>query len=84
MKRFVRNIAASFADRPGELDLLYVNYEQEHSIAVQRGMQRLFLGPVRRSLADTRADQLIMTNQPDGEYTSDDYEDCSIWRWMGN
>ncbi|MDE3200886.1 MAG: class I SAM-dependent methyltransferase [Acidobacteriota bacterium] len=83
MKRFVRHLAASFKDRPSQLDLLYVNYEQEHTIAVQRGMQRLFLGPVKRSYADTRADQRIMTNQPDGEYTSDDYEDCSIWRWLG-
>ncbi|HWA93798.1 MAG TPA: class I SAM-dependent methyltransferase [Terracidiphilus sp.] len=83
MKSFVRNIAATFANRPGQLDLLYVNYEQEHTIAVQRGMQRLFLGSVKRSRSDTRADQLIMTNQPDGEYTSGDYEDCSIWRWLG-
>ncbi len=83
MRRFVRNIATAFSDRSGQLDLLYVNYEQEHSIAAQRGMQRLFLGPVKRSRADTLADQRIMINQPEGEYTSEDYEDCSIWRWLG-
>jgi len=24
-----------------------------------------------------------MANQPDGEYASANYEDCSIWRWIG-
>jgi hypothetical protein len=24
-----------------------------------------------------------MANQPEGEYASANYEDCSIWRWVG-
>jgi len=38
---------------------------------------------VRRSRADAIADHKIMANQPDGEYASANYEDCSIWRWTG-
>lgn len=83
MKRMLRHVAASFADRPGELDLLYVNNEQEGEIESQPGMRRLFLGPVRRSLADMRADRAILTSQPDGEYAAEPHEDCSIWRWVG-
>ena len=29
------------------------------------------------------ADHEIMANQPDGEYASANFEDCSIWRWTG-
>jgi hypothetical protein len=65
------------------LDILYVNNEQEGELERQRGLARLFLGKVRRSRGDAAADHRILTSQPDGEYASADYEDCSIWRWMG-
>lgn len=84
MKRFIRHVAFTFAERPGQLDLLYINNEQESVLEMQSGLQRMFLGPVRRSRADARADREIMSRQPDGEYTSEDHEDCSIWRWTGN
>ena len=83
MRRLLRKLAASFADRPGQLDLLYVNNEQEGILECQRGFSRLFLGQIRRSRADAIADHTIMANQPDGEYESANYEDCSIWRWTG-
>ena len=83
MKRLLVRLKALFAERPGELDLLYVNNEQERIIEQQRGFTRLFLGQVRRSRADAIADHKIMANQPDGEYASANYEDCSIWRWEG-
>jgi SAM-dependent methyltransferase len=87
MRRFLRHAALSFQDRPGELDLLYVNNEQEGVLeqarSQQRGFVRYFQGQVKRSRADARADHAIMANQPDGEYASADYEDCSIWRWVG-
>jgi len=83
MRRFAAGIARSFATRPGQLDLLYVNNEQDGVLESQRGFARLFLGQVARSRADAQADRAILTNQPDGEYAADDYEDCSIWRWMG-
>ena len=58
-----------------------MNNEQEGVLETQRGLVRLFLGQVRRSRADAMADHRILANQPDGEYASANYEDCSIWRW---
>lgn len=83
MRRLLARLAHIFSKRPGQLDLLYVNHEQEHVIECQPGFKRLFLGQVRRSRADSIADHKIMANQPDGEYASANYEDCSIWRWIG-
>ncbi len=83
MRRLLRAIAKSFAGRPGQLDLLYVNNEQERVLELQPGFTRLFLGQVKRSRADAIADHAIMANQPDAEYASSNYEDCSIYRWVG-
>jgi hypothetical protein len=65
------------------LDLLYVNNEQEGELESAPGWTRLFLGKVRRSRADAIADHKIMANQPEGEYASSNWEDCSIWRCCG-
>ena len=83
MRRFMAGLKSQFAGRPGQVDLLYVNNEQERVVELQRGWSRLFLGPVRRSAADAIADYRILANQPDGEYASSNSEDCSIWRWVG-
>ena len=83
MRRLLKGIARNFAGRTGELDILYVNNEQESVIEAQPGFVRLFHGQVRRSRPDAKADFQIMANQPDGEYASANYEDCSIWRWVG-
>lgn len=82
MRRLIRRLAAVFADRPGELDLLYVNNEHDRVIGLQSGFGRLFKGQVRRSRADAIADHRIMANQPDFEYQATITEDCSIWRWQ--
>jgi hypothetical protein len=84
MRRLLKAIAAQFARRPGELDIFYVNNEQEGVFETRKGLVRLFLGKVPRSRADAIADHCILANQPDGEYASANYEDCSIWRWMGS
>ena len=83
MRRLLRRIASEFADRPNQLDLVYVNNEQEGELESCRGLQRIFLGQIQRSRADAIADHAILANQPDGEYASSNYEDCSIWRWTG-
>ncbi len=83
MRRLLKLLAVEFAQRPGQLDLLYVNHEQDHVIERQTGFTRLFVGKERRSRADAIADHRIMANQPDGEYASANYEDCSLWRWNG-
>lgn len=81
MRRLLKHLALAFARRPRQLDLLYVNNEQDHVIEGQPGFSRLFSGQIRRSRADAIADHKIMANQPDGEYAATNYEDCSIWRW---
>jgi len=83
MRRMLRQMAVSFAGRPKELDLLYVNNEQEAELERVAGFRRLYLGQVKRSKADAIADHAILANQPDGEYASANYEDCSMWRWWG-
>lgn len=83
LKKVLRGMARSFAGRPRELDILYVNNEQESVLEAQAGFERLFLGQVKRSPRDSTADRRILANQPEGEYASDDHEDCSIWRWVG-
>jgi SAM-dependent methyltransferase len=84
MKRLLAAWRKNFAGRSGQLDLLYVNNEQESVLEAQPGFVRLFSGQVKRSRADAIADHAILANQPDGEYASSNYEDCSIWRWMGS
>jgi hypothetical protein len=83
MRRLLARLARAFKDRPCELDLLYVNNEEDRIIERHSGFARLYLGQVRRSRSDAIADHRIMANQPDGEYASANYEDCSIWRWTG-
>lgn len=83
LRRLLKGLAKDFRGRPGHLDLLYVNNEHESMLEKQTGFDRLFQGPVKRSRADAIADHKILANQPDGEYTSSNWEDCSIWRWVG-
>lgn len=83
MRRFLKKLALEFKGRGGEIDLLYVNNEQERELERAAGFRRMFLGQIRRSRADAIADHAILANQPDGEYASSNYEDCSMWRWTG-
>jgi SAM-dependent methyltransferase len=66
--------------RANDLDLVYVNNEQDGVLESEQGWRRLFLGKVRRSKADAIADHKIMAKQPEGEYASSNWEDCSMWR----
>lgn len=83
LRRLLKRVTHEFAGRSTQLDLLYVNNEQEGELECRRDLRRLFLGQVPRSRADAIADHSILANQPDGEYASSNYEDCSIWRWTG-
>jgi SAM-dependent methyltransferase len=84
LRRVLQHWSRTLAARAGELDILYVNNEQEGVLERQPGFTRLFQGQVRRSQADTLADRRILTSQPDGEYAAMAWEDCSIHRWVGN
>lgn len=80
MRALLRSWRGRVAGRAGELDILYVNNEQEGIFEGTAGFRRLFQGKVRRSKADAIADHKIMANQPEGEYAASNWEDCSIWR----
>ena len=84
LRRLLKSWRKTLAARAGDVDLLYVNNEQEGVLVGKRGWTRLYLGKVRRSKTDAIADHKIMANQPDGEYASSNWEDCSIWRWTGS
>jgi len=60
------------------------NNEQESVLERQAGiLGRLFLGQIRRSRADAIARSQNHGQPAEGEYASANYEDCSIWRWVG-
>jgi len=84
LRRVLSSWNRSMAGRERQLDILYVNNEQERVLRMQAGFARLFAGEVKRSRADAIADHKILANQPDGEYASTNWEDCSIYRWIGN
>ncbi len=84
MRAVLRAWSSQLGKKPRRFELLYVNNEQENVIERQPGFKRLFRGQVRRSHADAVADRKILTSQPDGEYAALDWEDCSIYRWIGS
>lgn len=83
LRRLLRAWKQSFADRPGQLDILYVNNEQENVLRREPGFERLYHGQIRRSHADAVADRKILRSQPGAEYAAPGWEDCSIYRWIG-
>ncbi len=83
MKKLLTRWQGVLAVEPNHLDVIYVNNEQDDVLRHTAGFARAFLGKVARSRSDAIADYKIMANQPDGEYESTSFEDCSIWRWSG-
>ena len=83
MRRLLTAWKKRVASREVQIDIIYANNEQERVLERQAGLQRLFRGKVQRSRADAIADHRILANQPEGEYASANFEDCSIWRWTG-
>lgn len=83
LRRLLRAWSRALANRPTELDILYVNNEQESVLSRQPEFTRLFRGPIRRSHADSVADRTILKRQPGAEYAATGWEDCSIYRWTG-
>lgn len=83
LRRLLKGWRKRMAERAGYLDILYLNNEREGVLETARGWKRLFLGKIRRSKVDAIADHKIMANQPEGEYASANWEDCSIWRYCG-
>jgi hypothetical protein len=83
LRRVLRAWTRTLAERGGQLDILYVNNEQENVLRCEAGFERLFHGQIRRSHADAVADRTILKRQPGAEYAAPGWEDCSIYRWVG-
>ena len=83
MRRLLTAWSGALPDAQGQLDILYVNNEQERVLERQAGFAGCSPDEVRRSRADAIADHRILANQPDGEYAVTNWEDCSIYRWVG-
>jgi SAM-dependent methyltransferase len=83
MRAMLRSFSRNLREDPRPFDLLYVNNEQDDVIVRTPGFKRLFRGQVRRSHADSTTDRRILTSQPGAEYAALDWEDCSIYRWVG-
>jgi len=83
LRRLLKAWNKDLAGREGQLDILYVNDEQDLVLRRHPSLIRLFAGQVMRSRADAIADHKILANQPDGEYAVTNSEDCSIYRWVG-
>jgi SAM-dependent methyltransferase len=83
LRRLLKSWRTTQPQRSDPMHILYENNEQEGVLETERrsGWTRLFLGRVPRSKADAIADHKIMANQPEGEYASSNWEDCSIWEW---
>lgn len=83
LRRLLRSWKLILAERPAQLDILYVNNEQESVLRREPEFERLFHGPIRRSHPDAVADRTILKRQPGAEYAAPGWEDCSIYRWVG-
>ena len=83
LRRLLRSWSLVLPESAGQLDILYVNNEQESVLAREPGFERLFRGQVRRSHADAVADATILKRQPGAEYAATSWEECSIYRWVG-
>ncbi len=84
LRRLVKKWDGRMRERDGQLDILYVNDEQGRVLNTAAEFARLYKGEVKRSRADAIADHRILANQPDGEYAAANFEDCSIYRWVGS
>jgi len=81
LDRFLTHLERIFADRPGELDLLYVNDEQRAVITEEHPkFTQLWRGRVHLSREDANADKATIAHDADGMYVTVGYEDCSIYR----
>lgn len=81
MDRFLARLVHTFRERPGELDILYVNDEQRPLLTDEyRQFRQLWQGRIHLSHEDRDADKAIITHDADGLYVTTGYEDCSIWR----
>ncbi len=81
MYKLIRRIETQFAQRPGTVDLIYVNCECRALLDGHPAFQRLFFGPVAMSPEDHVADLAAIAQQV--QYGSTGDEECAIYRYVG-
>ena len=84
LARLLDRIARSFADRPGLLDLLYVNPENRSLLDHHPGFTPLWQIPIQMSAEDAAADLLHQVDESGNRhYTEELQEPCAAWRFTG-
>lgn len=81
MKKLLARIESQFANRPGDLDILYVNAECASVFDRNPAFKRLWFGKVAMSPEDHAADLEAIAQQRDYGSTGD--EECAIYRYVG-
>ena len=81
LKSLLRRIETAFADRPGTLDILYVNAEHGPTLNRHPAFTLLWQGQVPMSPEDHAADLEAIAQQE--EYGSTGDELCAIYRYTG-
>jgi SAM-dependent methyltransferase len=81
LRRLLRRMEAQFAQRPGDLDVLYVNAECAAVFDRNPAFRRMWFGKVAMSAEDHAADQAEIAQQR--EYGSTGDEECGIYRYVG-
>jgi SAM-dependent methyltransferase len=81
LRKLLRNIESQFAQRPGTLDLIYVNAECANVLDRNPAFVQLFLDNVKMSPEDHTADLEAIARQR--EYGSTGDEECAIYRYTG-
>ncbi|HMF53086.1 MAG TPA: class I SAM-dependent methyltransferase [Edaphobacter sp.] len=81
LKTLLRRVETAFADRPGTLDILYVNAEHGALLDRHPAFRQLWQGPVPMSPEDHAADLEAIAQQE--EYGSTGDELCAIYRYAG-
>jgi SAM-dependent methyltransferase len=80
----LEHIAQVFANRPGELDLLYVNAEFGYLLEQHPGFAQLWHMQIEMSPEDSAADLLKPVFEPGANQSDKPLgEPCSGWRWVG-
>ena len=81
MDRFLTRLTHLFRNRPGELDILYVNDEQKELFEQEHPrFNLLWNGRIYLSREDAASDRATIAHDADGLYATSGYEDCSIYR----
>lgn len=81
LRRFIARLEQHFAERPGLLDILYINAEHASIFDRNPAFTRLFNGMVPMSSEDHLADLAEIAGQREYGSTGDEF--CTIYRFTG-